>query len=79
MVEASQFLFDRVDVLKTLIKAQGIKSGHWILSIEFNFGASNVGPTPETALPSAIVGVGKIGIQRVDPSDPTAIDASGVM
>lgn len=76
MAEATQIMYSGSDILKLMLKDQGIREGNWVLALEFGFSAVTAGPTPETSMPSAIVGVGKVGIQRIDEANPTSVDAS---
>jgi hypothetical protein len=79
MPEAGQYLFDKRELLELLIKRAGVHEGRWVLIANFNFAAVNV-PTPDLAMPSGVMGVNKIGIERADPNVPAAasLDAAVV-
>jgi len=78
MNNATQYLIANKEILELIIKNQGVHEGFWVLSAEFNFTAAYTGPSPETATPSAIVGISKIGIQRTDTLIPNAVDAAAI-
>ncbi len=66
-----------------LVKHENIHEGLWALVVEFGLGAANVpsaGPadTPFEFRPTALVSVGKIGIQQFDQAGPLTIDAAVV-
>ncbi|UQV43462.1 hypothetical protein KIV45_15965 [Janthinobacterium lividum] len=78
MAEATQIMYTGSEILKLMLKDQGIKEGNWVLALEFGFSAVTAGPTPETSMPSAIVGVGKVGLQRVDAANLISVDAAKI-
>jgi len=76
MAEVNQYVFDLKEVVEALLKKQGIREGIWGLYVEFSFNAANVGPTDEQLLPTALVPVKRIGIQRLKKETSLAVDAS---
>jgi hypothetical protein len=44
-----------------------------MLLITFAFGAANGGPTPDQIIPTAIVGVQSIGLEKAPPNSPPAL------
>jgi hypothetical protein len=78
MPEVLNYVFDHKELAEILIKKQDIHEGHWLIYIEFGFAAANVtsGPDDPSLLPSAIVPVRKIGIQKVDQPNQLSVDAS---
>lgn len=68
MPEASQINFKHKEVLELLIRQAKIHEGRWMLSVTFNFGAGNVGPSVEETNPTAFVSLTSIGIAKA-PSD----------
>jgi hypothetical protein len=66
--------------LELLIKKAGIHEGKWVLAIKFGFSVLNAGPTPEQIVPTALIGIQTIGVQKALPEAPEAllIDASVV-
>jgi len=68
MPEASQINFKHKEVLELLIRQAKIHEGKWTLSVTFNFGAGNIGPSVEETNPTAFVSLTSIGIAKA-PSD----------
>lgn len=80
MAESTQYIFTYPEVVEALIKKQGIHEGWWAIYMEFGIAGANAGPTPDQSVPTAIVPVIKVGLQRVDQSTklPGALDAAVV-
>ncbi len=76
MAEVNQYVFDFKEVVEALLRKQGIHEGIWGIYVEFGLGAANVGQTDEQLLPTALVPVKKIGIQRLEKETNLAVDAS---
>jgi hypothetical protein len=76
MAEATQYMFSAKDLLDVLIKQQKVHEGFWTLAVEFNFTATMAGTSPSELLPSAIIAVNKVGIQRTDKQVPGSVDAA---
>lgn len=70
------YMFSLQQVAQALLAQQGIKEGLWTLAVEFNFSAASAGPSQEELVPAAIVGVGKIGLNKVDKEGPLTFDAA---
>lgn len=78
MAEVNQYVFSFKEVVEALIKKQDLHEGNWGIYVEFGLGAANVGPTDDQLLPTAIVPIQKIGIQRVPKENSLAVDAAKV-
>ena len=78
MPEINTLSFSHKEVAEAIIKYQNIHEGIWGIYIEFGIGAANVGPGPSDVLPSAIVPVLKIGIQRFPEPNNLTVDAAVV-
>lgn len=78
MVEAAIWLFDHKEVAEALVKRQGIHEGIWGLSVHFGLHAANVALSDQQANPAAIVGVVKIGIQKLEKESDLTVDAAKV-
>ena len=76
MAEAQNYLFEYKEVAEALIKKQGIHEGLWGIYMEFGIGGINTGPSDDALLPTAIVPVVKIGIQRFDKPNNLTVDAA---
>lgn len=66
------------DLGELLVKHYGYHDGLWDVSIEFQLAVGRIGPSPESTLPGAMLGVSRIGLLRAQQSGPTTIDASAV-
>ena len=79
MAEASQIMYKLAEVVEVLVKKEGIHQGHWGIAIKFGFGAINTpGPQGTELLPSAIVPVMEIGLQKFDVPNGATVDAAEV-
>lgn len=80
MAEATQIMFSHKEVVEALVKAQNLKEGFWMLSIQFGIGGANVGQADDGSdlNPAAIVPVMHIGIQRTEKLNNLAVDAAVV-
>jgi len=63
---------------KVLVKHYGLVEGKYDVLIEFGIGIGAVGPTPETRVPGAMIGVHKVGLIPTDTVTPLTIDASEI-
>lgn len=66
------------DLTEILIKHYGINDGKYDILLEFQIGTGMFGPSPENTLPSAFVGVSKIGLTPTSVITATTVDASMV-
>lgn len=64
------------DVCEVLVRHFGHTEGVWDISVELNFAVGAVGPSPETTLPGAMMGVSRIGITPARGPGPNTVDAS---
>ena len=80
MAEPTQFLFTHKEVVTALIRQQGLRTGKWRLTVNFGFGAANVGPTEAELNPAAIATVNAIGLQLAAETDNSnlCVDAATV-
>jgi hypothetical protein len=76
MGESTQITFKFSEIAEELVRKQGIHQGHWGLFVKFAIAATNApGPTGEL-LPTAIVPIFEMGIQKFDEPNSLTIDAS---
>jgi hypothetical protein len=61
---------------KLLVKHYGLVEGKYDVLVEFGIGTGAVGPTPETRVPGAMIGVNKIGLIPTKTVSPLTIDAA---
>ena len=64
---------------QVLVKHFGHTEGLWDVAFEFRLGVGAFGPSPEHVLPSAMMGISKVGIQRADKTGPHTIDAAALV
>lgn len=78
MAEATNYVFNHKEIAELLIIKQDIHEGFWSIYIEFGLGAGNValGPEDPMPLPSAIIPVKRIGIQKYDQPNLLTVDAA---
>jgi hypothetical protein len=79
MPEPTQFKFELREVAKELLKRSKIGDGKWTIGVEFGFGATNLGPTPEDTKPAGIVMVNSLLLTRQPddtPDNPMVLDAA---
>ena len=78
MPEATQISYTNEELLRLLMKDQGIKSGQWRLTVEFALAAANV-PNPNTPgefSPAGIAIVNRVGLAQAGSApNGVAIDA----
>jgi hypothetical protein len=74
--DPKQLMSSQQDIVTLLIKERGINEGFWSIAVEFHFGAAMGAPQGLEPMPTAMISVGKIGIQPCDATLPAAVDAS---
>lgn len=75
--EISQVAFTHKEVAEVLVRHHGLKEGIWGLYVEFGLGAGNIGP-PNELVPTAVVPVLKIGLQRFPQVTNLSVDAATI-
>ena len=80
MPEINQYAFSHKELAEMMIKKVGIHEGKWMLQISFGFAAINTGPAPDQMIPSTVVGIQAMGIQKAQPDSPPnlVVDAAEV-
>ena len=80
MAEITQLFYSHPELVTVMLKDRNIHEGHWIMIVNFGFGAMNAGQDEAgtDVSPTAMVGVNKIGIQQVPEPMPFSVDASKV-
>lgn len=80
MPEARQITFTYREIAEALIKQHGIHEGLWGVYLEFGIAGANINTVPDSddVIPSAIVPVQKLGLQRFDRANNLTVDAAGV-
>lgn len=80
MGEPQIITFTYKEIVKVLLKHQGIHEGLWVLTAQFALqaGMTKVGPGEEDVVIAAIIPMMKIGIQKQDKPNPLTVDAAEV-
>jgi len=78
MAEASLYTFNFKELAEILVKDQNIHEGLWSIYVKFGINAANVGTGPSDLLPTALVPVLEIGIQKQDKTNSLTVDAAEV-
>jgi hypothetical protein len=76
MAEATQYTFSHQELLKVLVKHQGLHEGVWQLLVNFGFQAGNLGPNANELNPGAMIVIGGVGLQRTTEKTNLTIDAA---
>jgi len=78
MAEASQYVVSYKELAEVLIKRENIHEGLWGVIVRFGIQAANISLGGGDPIPSAIVPVLEIGIQREVNATPLTVDAAVV-
>ena len=78
MAEPTQFAFTYKDIVGMLVREAGVTEGEWGLQLQFGLNAMNAGPDDNKFVPSALVGVVAIGIQKADKPTNLTVNASEI-
>lgn len=68
--------FSLRDLAEILIRHQGIHSGNYELSINFQIAVGAVGPSESNVLPGAMIGVSGFGLVPAMITGPNTVDAA---
>lgn len=77
-IETGPRMFDLKELCTLLVRESGVSEGVWDLSFEFQVGFGAAGPAGSTPLPSAIVGVKRIGLTPAKGPGPYTVDAAEI-
>lgn len=78
MPEPNSYEFTYKEVATALVKQAGLHEGLWSVSLKFGIAAGFSGPSQDQAMPTAMVPVVSIGLQRADKDSSVSIDAGQV-
>jgi len=78
MAEPSQYLFDYKELATLLVKQLDLHEGFWSIYIKFGINAANMSLNNAAYVPTAIVPVLEIGINKEAEPGPLAVDAAVV-
>lgn len=72
MPDVNQYVFSYKELLEMMVKKAGLHEGKWSMLVNLGFAAINGGPSPDQIVPTGLVAIQAIGIQK---SAPDAIPA----
>lgn len=75
-MEPQQITFTLQDIVKMILRAQGIREGHWELTVETRVTPMGAAVGDEGPLPSVIVQFAKCGIVRTPEPTACSVDAA---
>jgi hypothetical protein len=78
MTEVTQYTFSYKEIAEVLIEHQDIHEGIWGIIVEFGIHAANIGPSDDSLLPTALIPILKIGLQKSPKETSLAVDASKI-
>jgi hypothetical protein len=76
LVEAAFDPLSLKGLTEVLVKHYGVSEGKYDLLFEFQVGVGSIGPTPDSQLPGAMIGISKIGIMKSIVDGVTTVDAA---
>lgn len=79
MAEPTQYLFDYKELAEMLVKHQNIHKGLWAVYFKFGIQAANMSHSAtENYVPTAMVPILEVGIQKTEKETNLSVDASKV-
>jgi hypothetical protein len=78
MPESSMILYTFQELAELMVKHQGIHEGLWGIYLKFGIGAVNAADPSGQLIPTALVPVREIGLQKFDEPNNLAVDAAKV-
>ncbi len=78
MAETTQIVFTHKEIAEILLRHHGLHEGIWGVYIKFGIKGANVGASDSDLMPSAIVPVLQIGLQKFEKENNLSVDAAKV-
>ncbi len=78
MAEPTQYTLSYRDLVTLLIRDAGVTEGEWALMLKFGLQGANIGPSDDSYIPSAVVGVTEIGLAKTDKPSNLSVNAKDV-
>ena len=75
MPEPGQIIFTHKEIVEVLLRKEGITQGIWALYVKFGLKAINIGESPASLNPAAIVPILELGLQRFKEESNISVDA----
>lgn len=76
MAEATQYTLSFKELAEIIVKNQGLHEGVWGIYVKFGISAGNVSFKDQNLLPTAMVPIVEIGIQKQDELNSLSVDAA---
>ena len=78
MPETGLITFTHKELVEILVKDRDLTEGIWRLYVNFGLKATNMGTSEQDRLPTAIIPILQIGIQKTEKEDNLSVDASKI-
>jgi hypothetical protein len=78
MPEATQYIYPFKELAEMMIKKQDLHEGLWAIYVKFGIQAANIGFGGEDYMPTAMVPILEIGIQKQDKPSSLTVNAAEV-
>ena len=78
IIPAPQAILPLEDVTSIIIKHRDLHEGLYNLAFQFQIAVGAVGPSPDTVVPGAMIGVSGVGLEKVPSAGPHTVDAATV-
>jgi hypothetical protein len=78
MAEATQYLFSFKELASLMVKKQDLHEGLWAIYVKFGISAANVSLGGGDLMPTAMIPILEIGIQKQDQPSSLTVDAAEV-
>jgi hypothetical protein len=66
------------DLAELLVKHHDLHEGLYDLAFEFQIAVGAIGPSPESVLPGAMIGIKGVGLMKAEKNGPQTVDAAKV-
>ena len=64
------------ELAELMIRDKGIHDGLYDIAVKFQLAVGAIGPSPDAILPGAMIGIGGIGLRKVEQNGPLTLDAA---
>ena len=78
MAEPTLIAFNFREIAELLVKQQDIHEGLWCIHFKFGIKGANLGTNDENVLPTAMVPILELGLQKVEDRTNLTVDAARV-
>jgi hypothetical protein len=79
MADPTQFVFSHRDLAEILVHKQNLHEGLWQVAFQLGMGQGNTpAPTGVGTVPSIVVSILAVNLQKADKENPSTVDAAKV-